>query len=68
MLSFFPRGVLDEILNLIESVSEIFSSYSLVKIQFFRTAENHEELNENQNDHFVYETECLTRNRLKGSL
>ena len=28
MLSFFPRGVLDEILNLIESVSEVFSSYS----------------------------------------
>ena len=24
MLSFFPRGVLDEILNLIESVSEEF--------------------------------------------
>ena len=24
MLSFFPRGVLDEILNLIESVSEDF--------------------------------------------
>ena len=24
MLSFFPRGVLDEILNLIESVSEVF--------------------------------------------
>ena len=30
MLSFFPRGVLDEILNLIESVSEGFPSYSLV--------------------------------------
>ena len=29
MLSFFPRGVLDEILNLIESVSEDFPSYSL---------------------------------------
>ena len=29
MLSFFPRGVLDEILNLIESVSEGFTSYSL---------------------------------------
>ena len=29
MLSFFPRGVLDEILNLIESVSEAFSSYSV---------------------------------------
>ena len=28
MLSFFPRGVLDEILNLIESVSEGFTSYS----------------------------------------
>ena len=27
MLSFFPRGVLDEILNLIESVSEEFPSY-----------------------------------------
>ena len=28
MLSFLPRGVLDEILNLIESVSEGFPSYS----------------------------------------
>ena len=28
MLSFFPRGVLDEILSLIESVSEEFPSYS----------------------------------------
>ena len=27
MLSFFPRGVLDDILNLIESVSEGFLSY-----------------------------------------
>ena len=27
MLSFFPRGVSDEILNLIESVSEEFPSY-----------------------------------------
>ena len=31
MLSFFPRGVLDEILNLIESVSEDFPSYSGIK-------------------------------------
>ena len=30
MLSSFPRGVLDEILNLIESVSEGFPSYSYV--------------------------------------
>ena len=28
MLSIFPRGVLDEILNLIESVSEGFPTYS----------------------------------------
>ena len=28
MLSFFPRGVLDEILNIIESVVEGFPSYS----------------------------------------
>ena len=27
MLSFFPQGVLDEIWNLIESVSEAFPSY-----------------------------------------
>ena len=31
MLSFFPRGVLDEILNLIESVSEGFPSYSCIQ-------------------------------------
>ena len=30
MLSFFPRGVLDEILNLIESVSEGFLPYSCI--------------------------------------
>ena len=44
MLFFFPRGVLDEILNLIESVSEGFPSYffietnlvsASVEIQFF---------------------------------
>ena len=29
VLSFFPRDVLDEILNLIGSVSEGFSSYSI---------------------------------------
>ena len=28
MLSFFPRDVLDELLNIIESVSEGFPSYS----------------------------------------
>ena len=31
MLSFFPQGVLDEILNLIESVSEEFPSYFCIR-------------------------------------
>ena len=31
VLSFFPRDVLDEILNLIESVSEDFPSYSYIQ-------------------------------------
>ena len=36
MLSFFPRGVLDEILNLIESVSEDFPSHSsTIKYLFY---------------------------------
>ena len=35
-LSFFPIGVFDEILNLIESVSEGFPSYSAVKHFFGR--------------------------------
>ena len=38
MLSFFPRGVLDEILNLIESVSKDFPSYSWVLIRSGLTA------------------------------
>ena len=36
MLSFFPRGVLDEILNLIESVSEGFASYTLSNFLSFQ--------------------------------
>ena len=32
VLSFFPRDVLDEILNLIESVSEDFPSYSFMSM------------------------------------
>ena len=35
VLSFFPRDVLDEILNLIGSVSEGFSSYSSNVIEAF---------------------------------
>ena len=34
VLSFFPRDVLDEILNLIESVSEDFPSYSFIPLHF----------------------------------
>ena len=35
VLSFSPRGVLDEILNLIESVSEGFPSYSYLYLYFY---------------------------------
>ena len=38
MLFFFPRGVLDEILNLIESVSEGFLSYFLKKKKTINTS------------------------------
>ena len=34
VLSFFPRDVLDEILKLIESVSEDFPSYSSIAHSF----------------------------------
>ena len=34
VLFFFPRDVLDEILNLIESVSEDFPSYSYNSLKF----------------------------------
>ena len=40
MLSFFSRGVLDEILNLIESVSEGFPSYSFLSIFYKSTQED----------------------------
>ena len=36
VLSFFPRGVLDDILNLIESFSEGFPSYSRHKSQVLK--------------------------------
>ena len=47
MLSFFPRGVLDEILNLIESVSEGFPSYSYSS-ECFMPSEN-----------WKFETDCF---------
>ena len=37
VLSFFPRDVLDEILNLIESVSEDFPSYSSQSDKVYRS-------------------------------
>ena len=40
MLSFFPRGVLDEILNLIESVSEGFRSCSYLRVFFYHIQEH----------------------------
>ena len=43
VLSFFPRDVLDEILNLIESVSEDFPSYSFIRIYNLLTLLNQRE-------------------------
>ena len=40
VLSFFPRDVLDEILNLIESVSEDFPSYSYTEGIMFTPTPN----------------------------
>ena len=55
MLSFFPRDVLDEILNLIESVSEDFPSYSYfsiggITITNLRIADDIESLAEEEQD------------------
>ena len=41
MLSFLPRDVLDEILNLIESVSEEFPSYSFVLSHYKKMFTHH---------------------------
>ena len=41
MLSFFLRGVLDEILNLIESVSEGFPSYFSTFYWLLNCTSNH---------------------------
>ena len=40
VLSFFPRDVLDEILNLIGSVSEGFPSYSFTPYEIFTNTYN----------------------------
>ena len=40
VLSFFPRDVLDEILNLIESVSEDFPSYSFILMYIYNSRNN----------------------------
>ena len=52
MLSFFPRGVLDEILNLIELVSEDFPSYFYPDIHGYNT-------------NVMRQTACLVVNPIK---
>ena len=47
VLSFFPRGVLDEILNLVESVSEGFPSYSFIG-SFYRPPDENDPSYSNQ--------------------
>ena len=58
VLSFFPRDVLDEILNLIESVSEDFPSYS------FSSLREHLQFNFNSHvfiDQIVWYVPCMIR-------
>ena len=49
VLSFFPRGVLDEILNLIESVSEGFPSYSNIFFYLYSILNSKTKQNRKQN-------------------
>ena len=55
MLSFFPRGVLDEILNLIESVSEGFPSYSFI------TNGKPNQIKKNEEIHVMLDGICFPR-------
>ena len=48
MVSFFPRGVLDEILNLIESVSEGCPSYSCSSLPSLNVKHIYENLSSNK--------------------
>ena len=56
VLSFFPRDVLDEILNLIGSVSEGFPSYSFI---LFLSEENQSDIIEAFNSTFRYLDDLL---------
>ena len=58
VLSFFPRDVLDEILNLIKSVSEDFPSYSFIGNKKCETPRISEELFYFQHS-FPYLGECV---------
>ena len=66
MLSFFPRGVLDEILNLIESVSEGFPSYSSTEAKVDRHVYAFTERNKPMNtDVLVTKLQC-SRTRFRN--
>ena len=60
MLSFFPRGVLDEILNLIGSISEGFPSYSFIRVTLFSEMDLF--LRNGRNGDFFYEMELQNHN------
>ena len=75
MLSFFPRDVLDEILNLIESVSEGFPSYSFMLslsedtqsdvIQAFNSTSRYlDDLLNNDNNFFNSMVNCIIPSEL----
>ena len=60
MLSFFPRGVLDEILNLIESVSEGFPSYSFIlQNQYTFSGRNSSPVSQMSTNYVILNLTCM---------
>ena len=67
MLSFFPRGVLDEILNLIESVTEEFPSYSITFKMSSKTPRgiSNQAFRLSHNINVIRQTACMVVNPIK---
>ena len=61
MLSFFPRDVLDEILNLIESASEGFPSYSYLYSEMNFNPKVGVERRERSSDHAINVTAVVQK-------
>ena len=65
MLSFFPRDVLDEILNLNESVSEGFPTYSYYSRQVMLTTREHRIMESMSEYTIFWKCQCLNDSRVR---